>query len=221
MPQLHPQTLSFLTALKKHNNKEWFEKNRALYEAIRSDYIAVVAAIIEQTAVFDPSIAHLDAKKSLFRINRDIRFSPNKAPYKVNMGAALSKGGKNAPSAGYYIHIQPGDSFTGGGIWRPEAQELAKIRQEIDYNFKDFKKIVDAKSFRKAFGELDPEDKLSRPPKNYDVENPAVEYLKLKSFVAGTPITDAEVLSKNFVKKITAAFKEIYPFIQFLNRAVE
>lgn len=221
MAQLHPQTLRFLSGLKKNNNKEWFEKNRSLYEAIRSAYVEVIGAIINEISHFDASVAQLDPKKCLFRINRDIRFSSNKAPYKINIGAAMAKGGKNAPSAGYYVHVQPGESFTGGGIWMPEAVQLSKIRQEIDYNFMEFRKIVNAASFRKNFGDLDQEEKLARPPKNYTPENPAIEYLKLKSFVAGSPLSDDDVLSRNFVKKVISKFKEMYPFINFLNRAVE
>ncbi|MBK9732744.1 MAG: DUF2461 domain-containing protein [Chitinophagaceae bacterium] len=221
MTQLHPQTLKFLSALKKNNNKEWFERNRPLYEAVRNDYVQVVAEIINSISRFDPTVAQLEAKKCLFRINRDIRFSTNKAPYKINIGASISKGGKNAPSAGYYLHVQPGSSFTGGGIWMPEAPELAKIRQEIDYNFGDFKKILNSKSFRKTFGDLDQEGKLVRPPKSYTPENPSIEYLKLRSFVAAAAMTDEEVLSRNFVKKITGVFKEMYPFICFLNRSIE
>ncbi|HUM47027.1 MAG TPA: DUF2461 domain-containing protein [Chitinophagales bacterium] len=221
MAQLHPQTLKFLSALKKNNNKEWFEKNRPLYETIRNDYILVVADVLNEISRFDPSVSQLDPKKCLFRINRDIRFSTNKAPYKTNIGAYISKGGKNSPAGGYYMHVQPGDCFVGGGIWMPEAEQLAKIRQEIDYNFGDFKKIIESKSFRKTFGPLDSENKLARPPKDYSIENPAIEYLKLKSFVAGAKLTDEEVLSKNYVKKLASIFKEMNPFISFLNRAVE
>ncbi|MBX7107833.1 MAG: DUF2461 domain-containing protein [Chitinophagales bacterium] len=221
MAQLHPQTFRFLSGLKKNNNKEWFEKNRPLYEAIRADFVTVTGEIIQEIARFDPSIAQLDAKKCLFRINRDIRFSPNKAPYKINISAVMAKGGKNAPTAGYYVHVQPGECFAGGGIWMPDAEQLRKIRQEIDYNFNDFKKIVTAKSFRKSFGSIDTAAKLARPPKNYLPENPAIEYLKLKSFVAGASLGDEEVLTKNFVKRVSSCFKEMYPFISFLNKAVE
>ncbi len=221
MAQLHPQTLRFLSSLNKNNNKEWFEKNRSTYEAIRSAYVEVIGAIINEVSHFDASVAHLDPKKCLFRINRDIRFSSNKAPYKINIGAAMAKGGKNALSAGYYVHVQPGENFAGGGIWMPEASQLSKIRQEIDYNFHEFRKIVTASSFRKTFGDLDQEAKLARPPKNYTPENPAIEYLKLKSFVASVQLTDDDVLSRSFVKKVTMKFKEMYPLISFLNRAVE
>lgn len=221
MSQLHPQTLKFLSNLKKNNNKEWFEKNRVTYEAVRNDLIGVVSELINEVSNFDPLVAQADAKKSIFRINRDIRFSANKAPYKNNIGAYISKGGKNSPAGGYYIHFQPGECFIGGGIWMPEPDKLAKIRQEIDYNFSEFKKIVESKSFKKTFGELSSEDKLARPPKNYTPDNPAIEYLKLKSFTVGAKIKDEDALAKGYIKKVAAQFREMNPFIDFLNRAVE
>lgn len=221
MAQFHPQTLKFLSALNKNNNKEWFEKNRKTYEAVREDFIGIVSAIINNVSAFDPSIAQQDARKCLFRINRDIRFSKNKVPYKNNIGAFISKGGKNTPLAGYYMHIQPGEIFIAGGIWMPEAPILAKIRQEVDYNFSEFKNIVESKPFKKTYGMLDMEGKLSRPPKNYDPENPAIEYLKLKSFVAVAKVDEATLSKGNYVKKVSSSFKTLYPLISFLNRAVE
>src|SRR5262249_35275251 len=162
----------------------WFDKNKPTYEDIKNEITMVAAEVIKEVSKFDPSIAGFDPKKSVFRIYRDVRFSKDKSPYKTNIGFYMSKGGIKAPSAGYYVHIQPGESFLGGGIWMPDAVTLNKIRQEIDYNFKDFKKITESSSFKKTFGKVDSEEKLSRPPKGYDENNPAIEYLKLKSFTA-------------------------------------
>ena len=217
MAQFHPQTLKFLSNLKKNNNKPWFDKNKPLYEAVRNDIITIAAEVIKEVAKFDAAVSTVDPKKSVFRIYRDIRFSADKTPYKNNMGFWMAGGGLS--SAGYYVHLQPGASFFGGGIWMPEAEKLAKIRQEIDYNFSDFKKIISAPAFKKTFGELSTESKLSRPPKNYDENNPAIEYLKLKSFTCGTKLSDAQVMSPNFAKETAKAFKAMYPFIKFLNNA--
>jgi len=219
--QLHPKTLSFLSSLKKNNNKPWFDKNKPAYEEIKDDITSVAGELIREVSKFDPSISGMDPKKSVFRIYRDIRFSPDKTPYKTNIGFYMAKGGVKSPAAGYYVHIQPGNSFLGGGIWMPEADTLNKIRQEIDYNFKDFKKVVESPAFKKRFGNLDNEEKLSRPPKGYEEDNPAIEYLKLKSFTAGTELSDSQVLGPGFVKDATKIFKEMYAFIQFLNNAVK
>ncbi|HYV92984.1 MAG TPA: DUF2461 domain-containing protein [Chitinophagales bacterium] len=220
MSKLHPQTLKFLSSIKKNNNRPWFEKNKPTYEAIKDDMVAFMAALIKEVSKFDPAVKDADPKKSVMRIYRDIRFSKDKSPYKTNIGAGISSGKITESSAGYYIHIMPGESFLGGGIWMPESEKLQKIRQEIDYNFKDFKKIVEANSFKKTFGSLDRNEKLTRPPKNYSPDNPAIEYLMLKSFTCGCKLSDADVLSDKLVKRCASVFKEMYPFVKFLNQAV-
>lgn len=221
MAAIHPKTLSFLASLKKNNNKPWFEKNRELYEMIRSEMIAFTEELIRAMNRFDSTIGFPDPKSCLFRINRDVRFSKDKSPYKTSMGIAISKGGKNFEAAGYYVHLEPGKCFVGGGIWMPEPDQLKKVRQEIDYNFNDFKKIVEAPAFRKKFGALHTDMKLSRPPKGYDENNPAIEYMKLKSFTIGADVPDAQVLHSGFIKNAAGVFKEMNPFIQFLNEAVK
>jgi uncharacterized protein (TIGR02453 family) len=155
----------------------------------------------------------------LFRINRDVRFSANKAPYKTNMGAWMNVGGKKLWNAGYYFHIEPGNSFLAAGLYQPEPKLLANIRQEIDYNFDSFKKIVEDKKFVKTFGGLSKSEgmTLSRPPKGYDITNPAIDYLKHKSFVATLQITNVELLDKNLLKNTLNHFKQLAPLVQFFN----
>ena len=221
---LQTSTFKFLKDLKKNNNKPWFDKNRKVYEAAKADFISFIQAVIDQHGKKDASIKNLLAKDCLFRINRDVRFAKDKSPYKTNMGASINKGGRKAEnSAGYYFHLEPGGVFTGGGIWMPMPDELKKVRQEIDYNFTDFKKIIAAKKFKTVYGELssNPEYKLSRVPKGYDPENPAAEFLKLKSYIAMIKISDADLTSKDLVKKTVAAFQALQPLIEFLNKSME
>ncbi len=221
---LQASTLKFLKDLQKNNNREWFEKNRKRYEAAKEDMAALVNAVIAQLGKKDPTISHLLAKDCVYRINRDVRFSKNKAPYKNNMAASLISGGKKSDLGGYYIHIQPGgESFIGGGRYMVEADQLKKIRQEIDYNWKEFRSIIQHKKFKACYGELERGEgmALSREPKGYEKDNPAIEYLKLKSWVATTPLTDADLTEKGLVKKITTAFEALQPLIVFLNRALE
>ncbi|HQV54327.1 MAG TPA: DUF2461 domain-containing protein [Chitinophagaceae bacterium] len=220
---LQTSTFKFLKDLKKNNNKPWFDKNRKVYEAAKADFISFIQAVIDQHGKKDASIKNLLAKDCLFRINRDVRFAKDKSPYKTNMGASINKGGRKAEnSAGYYFHLEPGGVFTGGGIWMPMPDELKKVRQEIDYNFTDFKKIIAAKKFKTVYGELssNPEYKLSRVPKGYDPENPAAEFLKLKSYIAMIKISDADLTSKELVKKTVAAFEALQPLIEFINEAL-
>lgn len=221
---LQPSTLKFLKDLKKNNNKPWFDKNRKVYESAKADFSAFIQALIDQHGKNDPSIKTLLAKDCMFRINRDIRFSKDKSPYKTNFGASINKGGRKAwNSAGYYFHLEPGGCFVGGGIYMPDPDTLKKVRQEIDYNLADFKKIVQSKKFRSTYGGLDQsaEFSLSRVPKGYEPDNPAADYLKLKSFIAMTSLSDADLTSKQLVKKAVAAFETLQPLIIFINKGVE
>ena len=125
-------------------------------------------------------------------------------------------------SAGYYFQVQPGRNFAGGGIWMPEPNELKKVRQEIDYNFAGFKKIIGSKKFKSVYGDLDrsAEFLLSRVPKGYEPGNPAADYLKLKSFVAISFFSDADLTSKDLVKKPVVAFEALQPLILFINNCM-
>lgn len=220
---LQSSTIKFLKDLKKNNNKPWFDKNRKRYEEAKADFARFVQAVIDQHGKKDASIKDLIAKGCMFRINRDVRFSKDKSPYKSNFGASINKGGKKAwNSAGYYFQVQPGRNFAGGGIWMPEPNELKKVRQEIDYNFAEFKKIIGSKKFKSVYGDLDrsAEFLLSRVPKGYEPDNPAAVYLKLKSFVAIAFFSNADLTSKNLVKKTVAAFEALQPVIEFINESL-
>ncbi len=220
---LQSSTINFIKNLGKNNNKPWFETNRAIYDNAREDFEKLVAGVIQEFGKTDEDIAPLIAKKCVFRQYRDVRFSKDKTPYKNNMGASFDKGGKKSGLAGYYLHVEPGNkSFVGGGIWMPEAEQLKKVRQEIDYNWNDFSKMIKTPAFKKNFGDLHfGEYQLSREPKGYDKENPAIEYLKLKSFVTGKTLKDEELLLKNLLPTITSTFKALMPLINFINRSLE
>jgi uncharacterized protein (TIGR02453 family) len=221
---LQPGTLNFLKALKKNNHKVWFDENRDKYISAKNDFEKLVNEILQKIVLFDPDMKGLEAKNCMFRINRDVRFSKNKTPYKINISAYFSKGGKKSINAGYYFHLQPGEnSFAGGGLWNPDAPELKKLRQEIDYCLPEFKKIIQAPAFKKNFIELehDEDRMLVNVPKGYDKEDPAAEFLRMKSFVATKPILDSSLLSPNLAGEIATAFKALMPVIQFMNRSFE
>jgi len=219
---IQSSTLKFLKDLKKNNDKSWFDANRKNYESAKADIYSFVDNLIQAISKFDPSVENLKAKDCVFRINRDIRFSKDKSPYKTNMGAYISKGGKKASTAGYYFHCEPGQSFAAGGFYVPMPPELAAIRQEIDYNFSEWKKIVENKSFKKSFPKgVDGIEVLSRPPKGYAEDNPAIEYLKMKSFIVTHPFTDKEIQDKALIKEVAKIFQTMKPMLDFLNKAVE
>jgi uncharacterized protein (TIGR02453 family) len=219
---LQSSTLLFLKQLAKNNNKPWFDANRKKYDEAKKDFENFIQALIEQFGKIDPPIAALTAKSCLFRINRDIRFSKDKTPYKKNFAASINSGGKKSVLAGYYFHLEPGNSFIGGGIWMPMPAETQKIRQEIDYCYDEFKKIIHSKKFAGIYAGLDREDAilLTNVPKGYTKDNPAAEFLKLKSWVAMSPLTDAALTSKGLLKQSVEALSAIQPLIDFLNRAV-
>lgn len=217
-------TISFLKSLKKNNNKPWFDKNRETYLIAKNNFEDFVKELLQKMILFDPDMKDLGIKDCCFRINRDIRFSKNKTPYKVSLSASFNKGGKKSIYAGYYFHLQPeGNSFIGGGLWHPEAGELKKLRQEIDYCFPEFKKIINAPSFKKNYRELERDENqmLVNVPKGYDKENPAAQFLKMKSFVATKKIPDENLLSPKLNHEIIQSFKVLLPLITFINRAFE
>ncbi|MFT4018747.1 MAG: DUF2461 domain-containing protein [Agriterribacter sp.] len=219
---LQQSTIQFLKSLAKNNNKPWFDANRPKYETAKKDFENFIQELIDAYGKKDASVASLAAKECMFRINRDIRFSKDKTPYKKNFAASINRGGKKSIFAGYYFHLEPGNSFIGGGIWMPMPAETQKIRQEIDYCFDEFKKIITAKKFTAVYKTLDqdPALRLANVPKGYTKDNPAADYLKYKSWIAMQPFTDAELASKDLVKKSVEAFVALQPLIEFLNRAI-
>ncbi|HTE27324.1 DUF2461 domain-containing protein [Flavitalea sp.] len=220
---LQPSTVKFLRDLSKHNSKTWFDNNREKYDAAKSDFETFIQELIDKHGRKDETIRDLVAKKCTFRINRDIRFSKDKTPYKTNMGASLDRGGKKSIYAGYYIHLEPGGkSFVGGGLWMPMPEETKKVRQEIDYCLDEFRSIFESKKFKAIYGGLYTGDdaSLKKIPHGFEADNPAAPYIKLKSWLAMKPLTDVEMTSADLTKKVLAAFETLQPFIYFINRAL-
>lgn len=214
-------TLQFLKKLAQHNAKEWFDDNRKQYEASKADMEALVKSIINKCAKFDPALAGLEAKKCMFRINRDVRFSKDKAPYKTNMGASICPGGKNSAIPGYYVHVEPGKSFLAGGCYMPTPEVLAAIREEIDYNGAGFKKILNAKEFKTYFKGLSEEEKVKTAPKGYDKDHPDIELLKHKHFIVVHNLKDSQVTDPAFDAYAAKVFKAMLPFDLFLRNCMQ
>lgn len=205
-------TLSFLKKLEQNNNREWFNEHKKLFTVAGEDVTSFVEELIREIAKFDKEIGKVDAKKSLFRIYRDTRFSHNKDPYKINFGANI--GFKNA---GYYLHIQPKQSFLAGGIYMLENDKLKELRKEISSDAEAFQKIVSEERFCHYFGGLSEEGKLKRVPPGFEKEDPMAEYLKLKHFVAVHPVSDKELLEKDAPKRFAEIYRSLKPLKDFLN----
>ena len=213
-------TLKFLKQLAKNNQKEWFDANRKTYETSKAEFEAIVKSVIDKSVLFDPKLAGLEAKKCLFRINKDVRFSKDKSPYKLNMGASINPGGKKSEIPGYYIHVEPGKSFLAGGSYQPMPDVLAAIRQEIDYNTAEFKKLLNAKDFKTYFKELEQEGKLKTAPKGYDKNHPEISLLQHKNFIMVHQLKDEDVLNKNFPAYAAKVFKAMLPMNEFLRGCI-
>lgn len=218
---LQATTLKFLKTLDKNNNKPWFEANKEAYQNAKADYESMVQQLIDGLAKQDAAVDGLQVKDCVFRIYKDVRFSKDKTPYKTNMGAAFSPGGRKSPRPGYYFHLQPGgQSFAGGGLWMPDGPLLKKVRQEIDYNFDEFQDIISNKEFIKYFGKIEGES-LKTVPQGYQPDNPAIAYLKLKSFTTWHRITDEMCTQPTLVREVLKTFAVMQPFVKFLDRALD
>ncbi len=219
MPQkLAKSTLTFLSDLQKNNDRDWFGTHKNRYEAAREDYISFLNNLLAATADFEPIAAGQQGKDLIFRIYRDVRFSKNKNPYKDHFGAYLAEGGRKSINPGYYLHISPGNqSFIASGLWMPPAEPLKAIRQEIDYNLAEFENIILNPDFRKFYGEITGEQ-LKTTPKGYTPDNPAIKYLKYKSWNVIHKLPDALVTSDKLLPECLEAIKLAQPLKEFFMR---
>jgi len=212
--------LSFLTQLKDNNTREWFQAHKDEYEQCRTQWLQLIGELLPQMAAFDPRMNGLEPKNCVFRIYRDVRFSKDKSPYKIHFGAWMADVNKNLVTPGYYLHIQPGESFLAGGLWQPPADELKKIRQEIDYNGSKLHEIMENPEFAAYFKGFSEEEKLKTAPKGYRPDHPDIEWLKLKSFTVSSTLTDAQLTQKTFQEQCIAVFRTMQPLNDFLKTAI-
>ena len=216
-----PLILKFLKTLAKNNDRDWFDKNKAKYLEAKASFDEVVVKLLNDLTAFDSSLAGLDPKKLTFRIYRDVRFSKDKKPYKNNFGASFSSTGKGMGTPGYYFQLQPGNkSFVAIGMFMPEPDKLASIRQEIDYNSQQLEKVFKEKRFKANFDKFWDEDALKKAPKGYPADHPHAEWLKLKSFIVTREFKDSEVTDKKFLKNVVDILKSSKPLNDFLKEAI-
>lgn len=209
-------TLSFLRELKSNNNKAWFEKNREAYQRAKEGFEVFIDKFIDEFRRVE-DFGGLSAKDCTFRINRDIRFSKDKSPYKTNMGAEVARGGRKSGNLGYYFHITPGgESMIAGGVYMPTPEQLAKIRKAIARDANRLKKIINAKEFIHYFGSVEGE-KLKTAPSGYAKDHPEIELLKFKQLLAAHRFSDKEVLSPDFLTNTIQAAKALKPFLDYFN----
>jgi len=221
------RSLTFFRQLARNNEKAWFEAHRADYEnEVRAPMRELIEELDVRFAKFAPEIAG-DPKRSMFRINRDIRFSKDKSPYKTHAAAwfhhrnaARSVGSEaDAGSAGYYFHLEPGGrSMLGAGLWMPPRPQLNKLREAIAENPKGFDRMV--RSLPSRFDGLDDEAALRRMPRGYAEDHPAAKWLKYQSFTTGHTLTDAQVTSKSLADLLAREFAAVLPLVRWLNETL-
>lgn len=209
-------TFEFLRNLEQNNTRDWFNQNRSFYDQAKLDFSEFCADILELLIEIEPEFSNTEVKDCIFRINRDIRFSKDKSPYKNNLSAGFGVGGRNSGKIDYYFQLQNNESFIGAGMWQPSPANLAKFRQELDYNPELLKGIIETPIFKSHFPIVHGE-KLKRPPKNYSEDHPDIELLKHKELFFVKKFSNAEVLDNSFVKQLFEHMKIIKPYINYLN----
>ncbi len=212
--------LQFLNELKENNNREWFQANRERYLSGREKVLFLTSIFMNEIRKFDSDIPIMDPADCLFRIYRDIRFSPDKSPYKTHFGSFIARGGFKSQRAGYYLHIQPGESFLSGGVYMPQPEVLKALRYGIFSQPEELAAITEAPGFKRFFSKLEG-DKLKKPPKGFPADFPYMEFLKHKSFYVWTQFSDEDIASDTFIEKGVDVFHEIYPLNRYLNEIME
>lgn len=211
--------LQYLSGLEQNNNRDWFHANKKQYEQARRSYLELVQKVIELLQFDDPRLSGLEAKDAMFRIFRDIRFSQDKTPYKTHFGAYMARGGRKSREAGYYLHVGNNEMFLAAGVHSPRKEDLHAIRQEILYQPESFKIILNAK-LEKGYSTYE-KDKLVKGPMGFPKDSPYIEYLKYKHFLLSYPLSEQELIAENAANLIAGRFRELIPFTEFLNTALE
>ncbi len=221
---IHKNTLKFLQDLMLDNSKDWFDEHRKDYEFAKSDLLMLTEKLIAKVSEFDENIANarLDVKKCITRINRDLRFSKDRTPYKTDFYIVLNKDGKNGAAAFYYLHIEPDNSFVGGGVYNPQPEQLKLIRKGIEANFDEWNETINNPQFKQTFPSgIHTSGVLSKVPKGFSQNSLAIEFLKMKGYFTMENLSDKEIVSSEVFEKIINRFKASKPLVDFINKTLE
>ncbi|HEX4888278.1 MAG TPA: DUF2461 domain-containing protein [Luteibaculaceae bacterium] len=212
---LTPKWIHFFNELKANNSKTWFDANKNRYEEIKSEFTQFMSEFLQRIQSFD-DILPVEPKKTIFRIYRDVRFSKDKTPYKTHIAAVIDRGQKWQNKCGFYIHIEPGNVFVGGGAWEPNKESLKAIRQEIDYNGDELLGIVNTPEFIETFGSMGG-DKLKKAPKDYDPNHTHIEFLKHKQFLISRKFSDKDAQQPDFLDQLVQTYQRSIPFFNYFD----
>jgi uncharacterized protein (TIGR02453 family) len=214
---IQQSTIDFINDLRENNNRDWFNANKHRYEQAQQHMIAFSDAVLDQMRKHD-NIETASGKASLFRIYNDTRFAKDKPPYKTHWGVRYSRA-TNLLRGGYYFHIEPGHTFVAGGFWGPEPDDLKRIREDIDMNAGEWKKLLSQPEIVKTFGKLEGES-VKTAPKGYAKDHEGIEWLRMKQFVLRRNFTDAEMMSPDFAARINETFREMRPFFDYMSEVL-
>ena len=216
-----PALLQFLAELHDNNNRPWFLHNKPHYDILREEFIALLAEVGNEVRKFDPALGPFEAKKSVFRIYRDVRFSKDKLPFKDNIGGVVgtrNMADKKRPV--HYFHIDyRGTLLVASGIYAPPPPELKMLRDHVIADPATFKMVLANPAFKKTFGGLGIEDRLTRVPKGYDKDHPLAEYLKNRHFFCETTLDLHKRNPKQLAKWIANQFAAAMPLVKWLRNA--
>jgi uncharacterized protein (TIGR02453 family) len=218
-PQMR-QVFDFLKDLRENNNREWFNQYKGRYREALEIFREFAGELLSGISAFDPSLGNLEPKDTIFRIYKDIRFSKDKLPYKTHFGCWMTKGGRKSTDAGYYFHLEPGNSFMAAGVWMPPKEQLNLIRQEIQYDTDAYLKLINAPRMKEHYERGGKEDMLKKGPVGFPKDFPHMEELKYKHYVWHRYYKDSEVLDKDFAGRVAKDFEGLYPLVNYLNHAM-
>ena len=213
--------LPFLDDLRKNNDREWFQKNKSRYEQAKNEFEAFLGLVIPAITEYNPEMKFIEPRDCLFRIFRDVRFSKDKSPYKINMGGWITSAGRKSSGPGFYIHLQPGASFLSAGVHMPDPEKLKKIRKEIYYNIDEFKSILSGKNFKKHFSGIDEWDKQKLPPREFPKDFSEIDLLKNRSYSVSHSLKESTISNPGLFEYVMTVFKVTLPYNAFLKRALE
>lgn len=220
--ELIKDIFAFLKELRENNNREWFAEHKATYIHLKSGYEELVDELIGRIALWDEEVRNLKAKDCVYRIYRDVRFSPDKSPYKTHFGAYICGfRGRNSGRCGYYFHIEPGRSLLGGGCYCPEPALLKRLRQDIYDNIEEFTEIIREPEFAAEFPEIDPDGKLKKVPAPFPADFSEADLLKHKHYDVCSLKSDVWFESEDVVDKVDRVFQKMYKFNRFLNYTID
>jgi uncharacterized protein (TIGR02453 family) len=212
--------LEFIKALKENNDRDWFNANKEWFQKSSEQFKTFTNLLIAGINEFDDSVGSVDPKDCIFRIYRDVRFSPNKSPFKTNFGAYIAKGGRKSPYAGYYFHLDADDSFASGGVYMAPTEVMKRIREDIDLYPDEFLGIVNEKKFKETFQFFD-EDRLKRVPLGFDKDSPVSDFLKFKHITPYHSLSYKDIEDKSLLKNTLGVYNTLKPLVDFLNRSIK